>query len=183
MLAKVKAFVLLALMLVLPCILCAQPQKGNARSGPAGLEGKWYLQAVLISDTAAGMVPEIIFDVRRGHFSGNTGCNAMRGNFRATDTSIAFDERVVTTKRMCVGYNEGAFLKNLVRCNSYKIQNGLLVLMVDGTEISRWGRKPAKQKIRGLTLDTGRGKTSAGGCLDGSAPEAFIPQFRLQRFS
>jgi heat shock protein HslJ len=47
----------------------------------------------------------------------------------------------------CVGYNEEAFLKNLVRINGYKIQDGMLVLMVDGTEVSRWTRKkviPAK---------------------------------------
>jgi hypothetical protein len=53
---------------------------------------------------------------------------------------------MITTKMMCVGYNEGAFLKNLIHTNTFKIQNGLLILLVDGTEISRWSRKITKPK-------------------------------------
>ena len=142
---KVKSFILIATGFALLFSLAAQAQrKGNALPGKAGLAGKWYLQAVLASDTATGRNPEINFDVRHGHFSGNTGCNSMRGSFRVTDSTISFSEQVITTKMMCVGYNEDAFLKNLIRCDGYKIQNGVLILMVEGTEISRWSRKIIK---------------------------------------
>ncbi|HEY4155691.1 MAG TPA: META domain-containing protein [Puia sp.] len=144
---KVKSFILIAGLFALLASLNAQtPHKGNAPSGKAGLEGKWYLQAVLPSDTAAGKLPEIVFNTREGRFSGNTGCNSMQGSFQATDSSIRFNEPMITTKMMCVGYNEGAFLKNLIHTNTFKIQNGLLILLVDGTEISRWSRKITKPK-------------------------------------
>jgi heat shock protein HslJ len=149
---KVKSFIFIALgfALLLSLRVDAQ-QKGNALPGKAGLAGKWYLEPVLASDTAAGRVPVIVFDVAHGHFSGNTGCNSMRGGFKATDSSIVFDERVITTKMMCVGYNEDAFLKNLIRCDAYKIQNGKLILMVEGGEISRWTRKLSRPKKTGRT--------------------------------
>jgi heat shock protein HslJ len=144
---KVKSFILIvALFAALPSLQAQTPEKGKALSGLAGLQGKWYLQAVMDSDTATGKNPEINFDVTRKQFSGNTGCNTMRGNFQATDSTIAFSEQMVTTKMLCVGYNEPAFLKNLIRSNSYRIQNGKLVLMVEGTEISRWTRNVSKPK-------------------------------------
>jgi len=144
---KIKSFILISLgfALLLSLRVSAQ-QKGNALPGKAGLGGKWYLEPVLPSDTAAGRVPFIIFDVAHGHFSGNTGCNSMRGGFKATDSSIVFDEQVISTKMMCVGYNEDAFLKNLIRCDGYKIQNGRLILTVEGGEISRWTRNLTKPK-------------------------------------
>jgi heat shock protein HslJ len=145
--AKVKSFILIALGFgLLASLPASAQQKGNALPGKAGLQGKWYLEPVLASDTAAGRVPVIIFDVAHGHFSGNTGCNSMRGSFRASDSTITFDERIISTKMMCVGYNEDAFLKNLIRSDGYKIQNGKLILMVEGGEISRWTRKPTKSK-------------------------------------
>ena len=144
---KVKSFILIALgFALLVSLQASAQQKGNALPGKAGLQGKWYLEPVLASDTAAGRVPVIIFDLAHGHFSGNTGCNSMRGSFRVSDSTITFDERVITTKMMCVGYNEDAFLKNLIRSDGYKIQNGKLILTVEGGEISRWTRQVAKPK-------------------------------------
>lgn len=144
---KVKSFILIAaLFACLPSLQAQIPHKGQSSAGTAALQGKWYLQAVMASDTATGKVPEIIFDVDPGHFSGNTGCNSMRGNVRVTDSTITFDGQIVTTKMRCVGYNESAFLKNLVRSNGYKIQNGMLILTIDGTEISRWSREIIKPK-------------------------------------
>lgn len=94
---KVKSFILIAALFALLSSLWAQtPHKGQFSTGTAALQGKWYLQAVLASDTAAG--------------------------------------------------NESAFLKNLVRSNGYKIQNGIRMLTVDGTELSRWSREIIKPK-------------------------------------
>jgi hypothetical protein len=37
-------------------------------------------------------------------------------------------------------------LKNLIRSDGYKMQNGKLILTVEGGEISRWTRQVAKPK-------------------------------------
>ena len=141
MTAKVKSFIIILLGFTLLTSPGVNAQKGSALSGKAGLQGKWFLIPVLASDTGAGRVPTIVFDIAHGHFSGNTGCNSMRGSFRATDSTIVFDERIITTKMFCVGYNENTFLKNLIRCDGYKIKNGRLILMAEGGEVSRWSRK------------------------------------------
>jgi heat shock protein HslJ len=110
------------------------------------LDGKWYLQPVLASDTAAGKRPIIEFDVKKAHFTGNTGCNSMNGKyyFSITDSSMSFGDKLVTTKMACPGYNEKAFLKSLMLTTHFKLKNGILVLLAeDNTELSRWERKPS----------------------------------------
>jgi heat shock protein HslJ len=106
------------------------------------LNGEWFLQPVLASDTAAGRFPSIKFNVANGTFSGNTGCNRMNGTFKRTDTSLTINENIRLTKMICTGYNEMAFLKTLLNTNSYKRDGDILVLMFDRTELSRWTRKP-----------------------------------------
>ena len=108
------------------------------------LDGKWVLLPVLPSDTATGKVPFITFDVKKLRFSGNTGCNSMSGRFSVSGKSLHIDSNMITTKMACPGYNEKAFLKNLLRVNGYKFEDGVLVLMFDGTELSRWVRNLQK---------------------------------------
>lgn len=144
---KVKSFILIAAVIAMMPSLQAQTNPERTSAGKATIQGKWYLRAVLSSDTATGRIPEINFDLSGGHFTGNTGCNTMRGDFRISDSALTIGERVITTKKICVGYNEAAFLKNLIRVNGFKIKNGTLILTVDGNEMSRWSRKiikPAK---------------------------------------
>jgi hypothetical protein len=45
----------------------------------------------------------------------------------------------------CTGYDEAAFIKSLLSTNGYKFDKGMLVLMFDATELSRWTRKPQKK--------------------------------------
>jgi heat shock protein HslJ len=106
------------------------------------LNGKWYLQPLLASDTAAGKIPVLHISLSAGTFTGNTGCNNMRGSFQKTDTSFVFSPNIITTKMNCTGYDEAAFLRNLQRTNRYKFEKDVLVLMFDATELSRWTRKP-----------------------------------------
>jgi heat shock protein HslJ len=106
----------------------------------AKLDGNWFLVAILPSDTAAGRVPSINFDMTAKTFTGNTGCNSMRGTFSFNDSTIQINEQIITTKMACPGYNEDAFLKNLPRTNKHRFENGMLILMMDGTELSRWTR-------------------------------------------
>lgn len=116
------------------------------------LEGSWYLQPVLPSDTAAGKRPTLQLDVKKSRFTGNTGCNNMNGKFwfSAADSSISFSEKMVTTKMACPGYNEKAFLKSLLQVTHFKVQNGVMTLMgPDNAALSRWERKPSAQPTSG----------------------------------
>lgn len=108
------------------------------------LKGSWYLIPVMASDTAAGKLAQLNFDIDGKKFTGNSGCNNMSGNFELTDSSLVFNERIMLTKMACIGYNEQAFIENLLRTNNYTFDNGVLILRVGETELSRWSRTPAK---------------------------------------
>lgn len=150
MAAKLISFILLALFIT--GVSPAQVSVDSAGAIPTGyksLNGLWYLQPVLESDTSSGHIPEISFDIKSGRFAGNTGCNRMSGSFLATDTSLHFGDNMITTRMACIGYNEPAFIKNLLRINSYKLENGILILTVNNEEVSRWARKKPVPKKTG----------------------------------
>src|ERR1700748_185745 len=117
------------------------PNKKSGNISDTTLNGEWFLQPVLASDISTGKVPSLNFDLAKKSFSGNTGCNSMHGTFRVDGRSLFFNDQIATTRMACTGYNEGAFLKNLLRTNQYKFSKGLLILMADGTELSKWSRK------------------------------------------
>ena len=142
-------------------LACQQPDTKNTKKDTAAaalsptrvqapdttvLDGPWYLQPVLASDTASGKRPTLQLDLKKSRFTGNTGCNNMNGKFwySATDSSISFSEKLITTKMACPAYNEKAFLKSLLLTTHYKLKNGVLTLLAeDNTELSRWERKPS----------------------------------------
>jgi heat shock protein HslJ len=109
------------------------------------LGGTWFLQPVLASDTAAGKIPSLVFDLTKSRFSGNTGCNIMHGQFWFSnkDSSLSFTDNITLTKMSCPGYNEPAFMKSLRSAGRFRLSNGTLTLLSDdNTELSRWMRKP-----------------------------------------
>lgn len=148
---NILARTLAAILLVGALVTCqsdttiAQPQHKQATD--TLLNGQWYLRPVLASDTAAGKFPTITFDVAKGTFTGNTGCNQMSGSFKRTDSSLVFDERIQLSKMICPGFNEAAFLKTLLNTNRIKRDNDMLILMFDQTELSRWTRKPYRAPV------------------------------------
>ena len=106
------------------------------------LAGTWVLQPVLASDTAAGKLPTITFNLASKKFSGNTGCNDMSGHFFTKGDSLSFDEHIIVTRKACEGYNEKAFIDNLGKTTRFEIVDGVLQLMDDQTILSKWTRKP-----------------------------------------
>jgi hypothetical protein len=56
---------------------------------------------------------------------------------------------MITTRMFCAGYNESAFLQNLLRVDYYKVKKGVLILSVGGIEVSRWNRKTTPPKKTG----------------------------------
>ena len=124
----------------------ALAEKLPVKPDSTALEGDWWLQAALPSDTAAGKTPMIHFDLRKARFAGNTGCNNMNGKFwfSANDSSLSFSDKMVTTKMACTGYNEKAFIRNLLRTTHFVLKDGVLTLLAeDNSELSHWARRPA----------------------------------------
>jgi len=124
-------------------ILCAFAKQNNNSIAPddTTIAGIWVLQPVLASDTAAGRIPQLNFNLVTKKFTGNTGCNDMSGNFFIRTDSLSFNEQIITTRKACEGYNEKAFINNLTKTNRYKIVDGVLQLMSDQTILSKWTRK------------------------------------------
>lgn len=148
---KLKSFLLTGLLFAMLSGLHAQDstvveQPKKSTPNPK-MSGKWVLIPALDSDTAAGHIPEIQIDVKESRFSGSTGCNRMSGSFFASDSaSIQFSDKMITTRMFCAGYDESAFLQNLLRVDNYKFRKGLLVFSVGTVEVLRWKRKPAAAK-------------------------------------
>ena len=120
----------------------AAPQASDTTT----LDGTWYLQPVLDSDTATGKTAWLALNLASSRFTGNTGCNSMHGKFwfSKTDSSLSFGNKIAISKMACTGYNEPAFLKSLGNTTHYKLRDGILTLVGDDrTELSRWMRRPA----------------------------------------
>lgn len=143
-----KLFSLLRTLLVLIFLLSlinratGQPTLKHAES--ASLSGNWILVPVLPSDTITGKIPSINFNLAGGKFTGFTGCNQMSGGFTQHGNKLSFNQQLIVTKILCQGYNEKQFIVNLLRVTDYKIENGILELMVGSTPISKWMRKTVR---------------------------------------
>lgn len=148
---KLKSFLLTGLIFTMlsgahaqDSTIVDQPKKSTPNPK---MSGKWQLIPASDSDTAGGHIAEIQIDVKESKFSGNTGCNRMSGTFFAEDSaSIHFSEKMITTRMFCSGYNESAFLQNLLRVNNYKFRKGMLIFSVGDIEVLRWKRKPTPPK-------------------------------------
>jgi heat shock protein HslJ len=110
------------------------------------LDGIWFLQPVLASDTATGKTPTLVIELNKKRFSGNTGCNTMGGAFwySAQDSSLSFNDKLIMSRMACPGYNEKAFLNSLQHTSHFRLKNGTLSLLGDdNTELSHWARTKA----------------------------------------
>jgi heat shock protein HslJ len=110
-------------------------------SDSSQLSGNWWLLPVLPSDTATGHLPNISFDLAKRKFSGFSGCNQISGSFLIAGDGISFDKNMTMTKMACEGYNEKDFIANLLRVTRYELKNGVLLLLIDKTPVSKWVRK------------------------------------------
>ncbi len=139
-----------------PLILCTSNGRPKAFTSTSikiqdtiTLRGRWELMPVMASDTATGKTPFLNFEIESGKFSGNTGCNNINGNFLLKQDAFQFSENIISTRMACTGYNEKAFLDNLLKTNRYEIKNGVLQLMYNATILSKWARRidttPTKQ--------------------------------------
>ena len=65
------------------------------------------------------------------HFTGNGGCNTIRGNYSIEKNKINFSE-VTSTKMSCQDISfENAFLQTLAKVNRYEISGNTILLKND----------------------------------------------------
>jgi heat shock protein HslJ len=149
---KLKSFMLISLLFVLFNKAAAQAPlnpNGNINKSQSisELAGKWYFfEKDLKSDSSAGRIPEIDFDVMQYHISGSTGCNRMSGNFTATEKELHISDKMITTRMYCPGYDEMNFLKTLLRVDSYHFNSDLLIMTCKDSVVSSWSRKMTNKK-------------------------------------
>ena len=94
-------------------------------SNVADLNGNWQLQMLFASDNTWQKIPFLNINLKEQTFSGNSGCNSIRGKFTIADNYFGFDKNIISTKMACLDANsnqkEKAFLSTLLKVNKYTI--------------------------------------------------------------
>jgi len=98
------------------------------KNNTANLNGSWQLQMLFASDNKWGRTPQLNFNIAEKTFSGNSGCNSIRGKFTTDGNYLGFDKNFIMTKMACPGSNENAFLAALLKINRYSINKDELEL-------------------------------------------------------
>jgi heat shock protein HslJ len=111
------------------------------------LSGTWELNFISGTKIAfnglyPGKKPQLVFaSSAPDEFSGNTGCNSIRGKFKTNDTEIKFDEPIAMTKMFCEGGGEQAFMNMLKKVNIFDLNTNKLTFLVDDVEVMRFSKK------------------------------------------
>ncbi len=96
------------------------------------LNGSWQLQMIFASDNNWSNVPSMNINLTDRAFSGNSGCNNIKGKFTLIDSYLGFDKNIISTKMACASAAdnryEKAFLSALLKVNKYTINNDELEL-------------------------------------------------------
>jgi heat shock protein HslJ len=90
------------------------------------LEGTWELTyisgpRIAFNGLYPGKKPQMSFNLDEKRVSGNSSCNSFSGKLVADDTSISFNEPMLSTKMACPGQGESIFFETLKKVNKYNI--------------------------------------------------------------
>lgn len=105
------------------------------------LDTIWELQKQNGVSVNANYIPQLVIHFEDKKFYGNTGCNRMSGSFTIDGTSLKFDDKIISTRMACQGYNENDFINTLLKVNTYNVQDSLLELKRDTTILLVFNRK------------------------------------------
>lgn len=126
-------FSVLTLLFVLIIVCCNAQKKTSATTNKMKLSNEWVLTGffdsndLLISDSSKSAILAISTD--ENFFTGNTGCNAMRGGVIAeTEGKIKIGPVESMRKRCPNAENEKKFLAALDCVTNYKIDGSILIL-------------------------------------------------------
>ncbi len=136
-----------AVLLLAGLVLNAQKMATRVKHvGNTNIAGQWVLLPLLAADTANDPIPSLTFNVVGLRFIGNTGCNNFSGKLQMKGNRLSFAEQSVLTQNTCFGDKEDRFMAGLIQVNQFKITNGLLQLMHNGTTLSKWVRKAPENR-------------------------------------
>lgn len=98
----------------------------EASSDLSKLGGTWELNyisgpRIAFNGLYPGQKPQMVFNLSDKRISGNSSCNSFSGKLLADDSSINFNEPLVTTKMACPGEGEAVFFETLKKVNKYAI--------------------------------------------------------------
>jgi heat shock protein HslJ len=97
------------------------------------------------SDNNWMKIPFISIDVNNKTFTGNSGCNDIRGKLIINNSYLAFDKNIISTKMACVyarsKNDENSFLAALLKINKFSINKDELELGQGEIVIMKFKRK------------------------------------------
>lgn len=98
----------------------------EASSDLSKLGGTWELNyisgpRIAFNGLYPGQKPQMVFNLSDKRISGNSSCNSFSGKLLADDSSINFNEPLVSTKMACPGEGEAVFFETLKKVNKYVI--------------------------------------------------------------
>ena len=121
-------------MLLISCHTSKTPSSNPVvtKNSSSDLNGTWQLQMLFASDNNWAKTPYININSADKTFSGNSGCNSIRGKFIMNDSYLGFDKDILSTKMACTdpnsNRNERTFLSALLKINKYSVSKDELEL-------------------------------------------------------
>jgi len=125
----VKKYLLALLLIVLVVSACTAKNGGAASS----LIGSWKLTSYSRADVLTPAVPDTEAGLtfkEDGTVTGNSGCNALGGNYKVEGDQVTFDQ-ITSTLMACDDprmAQEGAVQQALTNTATYKIEGNTLTL-------------------------------------------------------
>jgi uncharacterized membrane protein/heat shock protein HslJ len=113
---------------------------GAVLNADGGLDGTWLLQSFTDHKNNWSEQPYVVIDLAREKFYGHTGCNAFAGTTRLRQDKVCFSDINASAGKECEGYDEGAFIETLVKCNGFTISGDRMELTQNGKVIFTFQR-------------------------------------------
>lgn len=138
-----NATLILALILTIAFGSCSALQdKSSARPDYQNLSGTWVLTyitgpRIAFEGLYPGQKPTAIFDLEKGHLSGNTSCNSY-GSEIVLDKDKIKIEKPYSTMMACEGGGESTYINTLLKIESFKVQSDTLIFYMDEIEMMRF---------------------------------------------
>jgi len=132
------SFTFITILLVMSC------SSSNVKSGDVDLTAnKWEVVSIagktLSAEEIKSGIPFVSFG-RDGAFTGNTGCNTFRGNYKLDKDKLSLDPGSMT-QMFCIDSPEMNFLSAVQKTSGYKYVNNELILTDGSAELMKFVAK------------------------------------------
>jgi len=120
-------------------VLILKSETSELKFYKVSLNGNWYLDKIYVGKIKAADLypykkPFITIDINQTVFSGNSACNAIRGQLLMFQNTMKFNH-VTSTKMFCDGINEKVFVDALEKVTHYKLEGTRLILLAKDKKI------------------------------------------------